>query len=373
MSASSARPATRRRTGRLSPWLLAPLLLGLTGCLNGCSPTYVMRAGYEEAKILWHRQPIERLLKDPHLDAPTRAKLELALDARAFAADTLHLRAGDSYATFARVDENQVVYVVAAAYRQRLEPYTWWFPIVGRVPYKGYFSKSAADAEGACLEKEGYDTYVRPSVAFSTLGWFADPLLSSVLRYDRATLANVIIHELLHNTSYLAGQTEFDESFANFVGSRGAIAFFAARGDAAARERSEAVWNDALVFSDFLAGFVERLQAAYAKGVSLDERQQLFDAGQAEFRRLALRTDMYRNFGSEPLNNAIILHYRVYNDRLRLFDDLFHQQGDDLAQTIRIVLDAVGKQRDDPFAAVRARLRVAPSSAERSSAMTATR
>ena len=325
--------------------------------LSGCSPGYVLRAGYEEAKILWRRQPIERVLQQSDLDAATREKLTLVLDVRRFAADTLQLRAGESYASFAHVDEDQVVHVVAAAYRFRLQPYTWWFPIVGSVPYKGYFSKADAEAEAASLERKGYDTYVRPSVAFSTLGWFADPLLSTLLRYDRVTLANVIIHELLHNTTYIGGHADFDESFAEFVGSRGAIAFFAARGDEAARARAAQTWDDAVIFSDFLDRFTASLAQAYARGVAADERAQLFAAGQAEFRSLPLRSGMYHDFGAEPLNNAVILHYRLYNRQLRVFDELLRQDGSDLPRTIREVLDAVHAHRDDPFAAVRGLVR----------------
>lgn len=321
-------------------------------CLSACSPIYVLRAGYEEAKILWRRQPIEELLQRSDLDAETHSKLELVLAVRAFARDTLHLKADSSYATFARVDANQVVHVVSAAYRTRLEPYTWWFPIIGRVPYKGYFSKDSAEAEAAELEGDGYDTYVRPSVAFSTLGWFADPLLSNLLRYDRVTLANVIIHELLHNTSYIGGHADFDESFANFVGTRGAMAFFAERGDTPALQQATSVWDDTLLFSEFLGRFAAHLRDAYASGLSAPERQQLFSGGQEEFRQLAFRTTLYSEFGTQQLNNAVILHHLLYADRLREFDDLLRQEQDDLARTVTTVLQAVRSNRGDPFVAV---------------------
>ena len=345
------------------PRLLACSLLLLAGCLSACSPTYVLRAGYEEAKILWRRQPIEQVLKQPDLDAATRSKLELVLEVRAFAAEILQLRAGDSYATYAHVDDNQVVHVVSAAYRFKLQPYTWWFPIVGRVPYKGYFSQADADAEAASLEHDGYDTYVRPSVAFSTLGWFADPLLSTVLRYDRVTLANIIIHELLHNTTYVAGHADFDESFADFVGHRGAILFFATRADVPARERATAQWDEAILFSDFMDPFVARLTQAYAAGVSLDERQQLFDTGQDEFRRSPLQAGRYRDFGTEHLNNAVILQYRMYSEQLHLFDDVLRQHGNDLPQTIGAVIDALRGHESDPFDAVRGLLHIEPTPA----------
>lgn len=333
------------------------LLLSLSLCLSACSPIYVLRAGYEEAKILWRRQPIEAVLRRGGLDADTRSKLELVLAVRGFAQDTLHLKVGGSYATLARVDEGQVVHVVSGAYRMRLEPYTWWFPIVGRVPYKGFFSKRAAEAEAAALERQGYDTYVRPAVAFSTLGWFADPLLSNLLRYDRVTLVDVVIHELLHNTTYLGGHTDFDESFANFVGSRGAMAFFAARDDSAAVQQASNLWDDTLLFSDFLGRFTARLRAAYATGLGPAEREQSFAAAQEEFRRLNWRTSFYAEFATQHLNNAIVLHHLLYADRLRDFDTLLRQQNGNLADTIATVLRAVRSGGGDPFAAIEAVLR----------------
>lgn len=327
-------------------------LVALAGCLAGCSPAYVLRAGYEEAKILWRRQPIERMLQQPEIDPPLRAQLELALAARAYAAGTLRLRAGKSYTSYARVDADQAVHVVTAAHQFKLEPYTWWFPFVGRVPYKGYFSEAQAQAEAAALERDGYDTSVRPSVAFSTLGWFADPLLSTVARYDRVTLVNVVIHELVHNTAYFPGQTTFNESFANFVGHRGAIEFFAQRGDEPAYARAVMAWDDTLRFSDFLDGFVERLEQAYARGITLDERERLFAAAQDECRQLGLRTTVFDDFMGERLNNAVLLQYRMYTHDLRIFDALVDDAGGDLAQAIRRVL-AAARAAADPFDAVR--------------------
>ena len=313
---------------------------------------YVLRSGYEEAKILWRREPISRMLARSDLDGKTRAKLELVLAVREFARDKLKLRVGGSYASYARVDENQIVYVVTAAERFRLQAYTWWFPIVGRVPYKGYFDKQPAEAEAAKLEEEGYDTLVRPSAAFSTLGWFDDPLLSTVLSYDEVTLAEVVIHELLHNTTYVPGHADFDESFANFVGNRGAIAFFAARDDVSSVELGTLAWQDSLAFSEFLGRNVERLRREYNGGLTRDSRTRVFQEMQDEFRTLPWRTEIYRSFGSRPLNNAVILHYLVYGDRLQLFERLWQQQGEDLGSVIQQIRDATDVHRDDPFAAV---------------------
>ena len=115
-----------------------------------------------------------------------------------------------------------------AAPRDSLKPYTWWFPIVGYVPYRGYFDESDATAEAAALEAQGLDTMVRPAVAFSSLGFFDDPVLSNLLMLDRVELAGVLIHELFHRTYYMPSNAMFNESAADYVGSAGAVAFFAA-------------------------------------------------------------------------------------------------------------------------------------------------
>src|SRR5262249_41115176 len=154
--------------------------------------------------------------------------------------------------------------------------YTWWFPIVGRVPYRAYFDESDARQLADELEDDGYDTWVRPAIAFSTLGWFDDPLLSHLLSHDGGLLADVLIHELLHNTIYLPSQVAFNESFATFVGGRGSIAFFAAQGDTHKVERAEASWADELGFSAFLEGFLSELGQAYANGIQPDQRAALF-------------------------------------------------------------------------------------------------
>jgi len=338
---------------------LAAALFALAA-VSSCSdyPRYLLRAGVEEGRILWRRESIESLLAGP-LDDDTRAKLELTLALREFAAERLSLDVGGSYRSLAEVDERQVVHVVSAAPRDSLEPYTWWFPIVGAVPYRGYFDRTAADALARDLEARGFDTYVRPSIAFSTLGWFDDPLLSNLLRLDAGRLADVVLHELLHNTIYLAGQASFNESFANFVGQRGAIAFFIERGDAATVETATARWLDSLDFSAFLGDELARLQEAYARGVDAAAREDLFAAMQHRFAARTWRTNRFSDFAETPINNAILAQRRVYAGDLALFERCFEQRGGDLAETIRFVLAATHRA-DDAYTALRAALAEQP-------------
>jgi len=131
------------------------------------------------------------------------------LEARAFAVDSLGLEARRSFTRYTDLGRDTLVLVLSAAHRDRLEPYSWWFPIVGRVPYKGYFDLASARKAADGLRARGFDVYLRPSSAFSTLGWFDDPVLSTTLREDSVDLANTVVHELTHNGFYAPGQAVF--------------------------------------------------------------------------------------------------------------------------------------------------------------------
>jgi predicted aminopeptidase len=334
-------------------WLLATALL-----LSACSPIYVLRAGYEEAKILWYRKPIAEVLQRPDLDAATREKLELVLRVRRFAEQDLGFNVGGSYGSITEIANPPIIYVVTAAPRTGLEPYTWWFPIVGRVAYKGYFNEPAARKEAQQLEAKGYDTYVRTAVAFSTLGWFSDPLLPHLLRYDQETLTNIVIHELFHSTFYLKGQTAFNESLANFAGHRGAIAFFAQEQghESALTQKALGTWESELMVSQFLADAIEQLATLYASPLSetekLSQREKLFVRLQEDFRNLPGPVRQNSDFATVQLNNAVVLHYLVYLKDLMVFEEVFQQNRQDLRDALTRII-AAAKKADDPFAAVK--------------------
>src|SRR5687767_2812351 len=227
----------------------------------GC---YLSRAGWEEARILAGRKEIARLVDDPATDQATRLKLQLVLAARTFARDSIGLDVGESFTTYSRLRRDTLVLVLSAAYRDRLEAHTWWFPIVGRVPYKGFFDFEAAKREAKKFYDRGYDVALRPSAAFSTLGFFDDPLTSTTLARDTLELVNTVIHELTHNTFYAPGQAVFNESFASFVGARGAAGFFRARGQPDAAAKVDAEWQDDKLLGDFWNALARSLDSAYA-------------------------------------------------------------------------------------------------------------
>ena len=344
---------------RVRPWVLFVCL----SVLPACSPLYILRAGYEEAKILWYRRPIADILQAPgRLDPSTQEKLRLVLRVRAFAEQDLGFRVGGSYGSLSELPSPPTIYVVTAAHRTRLEAYTWWFPIVGRVSYKGYFDSAQADAEVRRLEAEGFDTYLRTASAFSTLGWFADPLLPQLLGYDRGTLANIVLHELFHNTFYLSGQTAFNESLANFAGYRGAIAFFTtAHGEThALTQRLRATWQKELAVSHFLEQARQRLTTLYASPLpeeeKLTQRNALFTQLQTEFRQLPGTVSQTSNFASVQLNNAVILHYLTYLQDLRIFERVYERHNQDLRRTLDAIT-ALAEDAQQPFEAVRSQMR----------------
>jgi len=341
--------------------LLLTALLGFT--ISGCSPFYVMRAAYEEGKILWRREPIADLLQKPDITDDTQEKLKLVLAVREYARDVLEMNVGGSYSSYSYVDRPDLSFILTAAPKTELTPYTWWFLIVGRVPYKGYFSKKDAEAAAAALRGDGYDTNIRSTAAFSTLGWFDDPLLSHLLRYDKITLADLVFHELFHNTLYIKGAGAFNESMANFVGGRAAIDFFRDKFGAGSAEHRRALeaWDEEMEFSAFIERLAAELTSLYGTERSVEEklreRDKIFAESQDRWaRRVADKSShRFRDFSKQPLNNAVVVHYMLYLKELRLFQALYEAQGKDLNKTISVIREAVA-DGGEPFEAVRGRV-----------------
>jgi predicted aminopeptidase len=329
-------------------------LLSPTGC-------YLSRGAWEEGKILARRRPIATLVTDTRVDPVTRRKLQIVLEARQYAVDSIRLRAKESFTTYSPLDRDTLVLVLSAAYRDKLEPYTWWFPIVGRVPYKGYFDFKAAKRAADDLYSDGYDVFVRPSDAFSTLGWFNDPLLSTSLRRDSLELVNTVIHELTHNTFYAPSSVAFNESFASFVGARGAAAFFRARGDPMAAERVDAQWADEKILGSFWAALTHTLDSAYK--AHPDNREARLAARETVYARARrtliseiaprLATVSPRYAERVPLDNASLLARRVYARNLDLFDAVYARQGGNLRHTIGRIIVLGKSSPKDPYGALR--------------------
>ncbi|MGQ4809665.1 hypothetical protein NKDENANG_03088 [Candidatus Entotheonellaceae bacterium PAL068K] len=286
---------------------------------------------------------MEALLQDSQLSEPEGRKIRLILAAKAFAVEHLGLHTSDSYTTFVRLDGPYVSYNLSAAPKDVLRPYIWRFPIVGRTPSKGFFKKTYALREQRKLEAQGYDTYVRGVRAYSTLGYFDDPILSSMLRSHDFTLISTIIHEMLHQTVWIKGSMSFNESLAKFVGDQGTLAYLAWRHGESSSELQHYrdIQADATVFRSYMHDLIDRLQTLYRQPLSREEkihrRTQLFAEAKASYPEVfpRLKTPYYRRyFERRTLNNAVLLLFRRYNRNTSFFEQALADRDGDLRRTI---------------------------------------
>ncbi len=320
----------------------------------GCGAGYFLRAGWQEARILLARRPIADLLAEPDLDPVLRQRLTLTLSVRHFAADALRLRVGDAYSSFAQVSRDATVYVLSAAHRDRLEAVSWRYPLVGRLPYRGFFARAEAERAATGLAARGFDTEVRPAVAFSTLGWFADPLLSTVTAGTPVDVAETVIHELFHSTLYVPGAAAFNESAATFAGSRGAQAFFCAGpglADVASCTEARRRWRVTRARGRLLGHLATRLRRLYAHHPPGTATQ----GARAALATAAADRMVRRGLGARrelvPPNNARLLGALVYLTDLDGFDRLAPTDADLGPALARLV--AAAREATEPFSAVR--------------------
>jgi len=331
---------------------------------------YLIRAGWAEARILSRARAIDVIVRDPTTDAATRAKLELVLAARAFASDSVKLNAKRGFRTFSRIDRDTLVVVLSAAYRDELRYKTWWFPIVGSVPYKGYFDVRDAKRAAGDLSRDGFDAYLRPASAFSTLGYLEDPVLSTTIDEDSVELVNTVLHELTHNTFYASGQAVFNESFANFVGTRGAEWFYVARGDSARVKVARDDWARQKLLGRFWSAVYNSVDSAFkvhakSKEERLAARATVFVAARERFAR-EIEPALPGYDSNKPvvlhLDNAALMSRRMYRTGLDDFDAIYEREGERLPATIARIISIAKSHSKDPYAAIR--LYVASGSAE---------
>lgn len=353
---ASARPRTGpagrlrrvRRLGNRPPRgaaaLAAAVLLAVAG-LAACSPGYVLRAAWEEGRILDARRPIRAVVRDTATPPGLRDRLRLVLTARDYAGRVLGLDPGESFTSYAELPRDTLVLVVSASPPYRLAWKTWWFPVVGDLPYKGYFDFGEARRKARELERRGYDTYVRPAAAFSTLGWLPDPLPSPALDTDSVGIVQMVLHEVTHTTYFPGGHPDFGESFATFVGHAGAISFFCEglRREAPCAE-ARARWSDARRFGRWLTGLHDRLSALYARDLPREETRRRKEEAMAAARR-SYREDVLPAYEGDrvpsgppgEVNNAWVLSRVLYYRRLDDFERV-RRRGAGLHGTLEAIL-----------------------------------
>ena len=293
-------------------------LLGVgLGVLTGCSTVgFYSQAAVGQLEVLAKREPIERVIADTE-DEDLRERLELTKRLLAFAEAELKMPSGGSYELYTAIDREHLVWVVHAAPELSMEPKRWWYPVVGKQAYRGFFRKEMAEAEVARLEADGLETWVGGVDAFSTLGWFRDPVMDTFVRRDEVDYAELIFHELVHRKYYVAGKTDFNEAMAEAVAREGVRRWFRATGRPRLAARYDLRLSRIHQAREAIGGAAERLEAVYARDLSDAEKCRLKEREieRLKVRLRELRTEWGRGLTSwieEPINNARLNSFTTY-------------------------------------------------------------
>lgn len=317
------------------------LLVFLSLSLAACQVPYYLSQGYGQLALLNSRKKIEKVLSSDQLTDAQKKKLQLAVQAREFAENTLGLAKTDNYKTYVALEKPYVTWTVSAAPKWELKHYYWDFLMVGKVPYKGFFKEDSAKKEETELKDKGYDTFLRGVTAYSTLGWFDDPVLSSMLSYSESDLVNTIIHETVHATLYIKSSADFNERLATFVGNQGTESFYFARegADSPTVKRIREELADEKLFSEFITREIKDLSDWYTKTADHNEDariQRLRDIQDRFVKNIQpkMKTKNYDGFPKVVLNNARLNVYKTYMQDLSVFERLFEKVGKDYRKFI---------------------------------------
>lgn len=285
--------------------------------------TYGLQQGYGQLNIIWNAKPVTEYLNDPSFPDSLKIRLELIKEIRKYAIDSLGLKDTENYKTLYDQKGEEVMWVVLASKPFELKPKEWKFPIIGSVPYKGFFKRERAEYLQQELEKEGWDVIVRNPGGWSTLGWFTDPILSKMLTRSEGDLANLIIHEMSHATIFVKDSVEFNENLATFIGDRGAEQFLIHKYGPHGKEYQTYLQEDMdyLKYVDHMLRGAKSLDSLYATMRESDPISQKRMLKENLIRKvvkamdtisLALTKEPSSRFKKKLPNNAYFMNYRQY-------------------------------------------------------------
>ncbi|HED17801.1 MAG TPA: aminopeptidase [Gammaproteobacteria bacterium] len=313
-------------------------LLWLALQISACSTlSYYHQSLQGQMELLAARQPIDEALADPGIPEQVRTQLQLLKKARQYAVTELSLPDNGSYKSYADLHRPYVVWTVVATQALSLEPHTWCYPIFGCLAYRAYFSQADAEREAQQLQQAGYDVYVAGIVAYSTLGWFDDPFLNTMLGWDEARLVGTLFHELAHQQMYVPDDTEFNESFAMTVQREGVRRWMRQFRD----EKALQAWRDAARRDEDFIGMVLKiqhtLQTLYETSQSDEikrlKKRELLRQLRRDYRLFRQRWSGYEGYDHwmfQDLNNAMIASVSTYHKLIPAFEALLQKSNYDM-------------------------------------------
>jgi len=321
----------------VSPWRLifqslVTVLLFMVA-LHWNTVRYGLAQAAGQVRVLWYAQPIEDLLQDSTVADSLKQRLYLVRQIKHFATDSLGLIGGNSYTKVYDQQGKDIMWMVTACPPYAFTPQRWSFPIVGTFPYKGFFDTTMLAAEAEALQAQGLQIYVRPVTAWSTLGWFNDPVLSNMLQASEGSLANTIIHELTHGTVFINDSVRFNENLATFIGNEGAGLFLAGRyGAQSPRVKAYYAWlQNRVLFRQYMKTATRGLDSLYKSFAPQTTTAQKQAAKNQYWQQIVANIDTTQLRNKESYkryltkngaNNALLVGFINYN----VMQDQLYQQ-----------------------------------------------
>ncbi len=340
---------------RISALVQKVYVISLTLALSssGCQFRYILHAASHQYRLIRDSVSVEDALKSDLIKSDQKERLRLVAAIRDFGESELGLKKTQNYQNV-YLKADQPIYIISASPKDRLTIVSWWFPIIGDTPYLGFFDLEKAKKEKERLVREGLDVNIGTADAYSTLGWFKDPVTANLLEKSMVELTEIILHEMTHTTLYLKGQSEFNENLANLVGKFGSISFMRKTYGDAHPFTIEAENNlaDQRLFCSFLTSLLEMLESLYNSDISyeekLAEREIVFKRSLKEFADIqaGFKADRYTGFGEFGLNNAYLMSIGLYNRDFRLFEKLLIGHEYSIKNMLNHLQEIAGEKKD---------------------------
>ncbi len=335
-------------------------VIGLTLLVSGCQTVYYYGQAIDgHLSIMAQREPIEELLEDPDIDEKLKKRLLFILEVRKFAENDLHLPVENNYLSYVDLNRSYVMWSVFAAPEFSLEPKTWCYPIAGCVAYRGYFAEKDAHEYAGTLKKKNFDVYVGGVSAYSTLGWFDDPVLSTMMRMSETDSAALIFHELAHKLLYIPGDSAFNESFATAVEQEGIRRWLMGKSDRHAHDEYLTKYRKHRQFIELITKYRSRLEAVYqsqdADAVKREKKAELFNQmirGHDALKQQWNGRSRYSYWFEQPLNNAKLVSVFTYQDWVPAFNAILNRKNGDLIQFYQKCQQLAEKSRAERYEAL---------------------
>lgn len=331
-------------------WRIA-WLLPLVAALASCQAGYIFRQATGQWSVVWGSEPISSALEDPRISDEKKQKILLIDEIAAFGEREIGLVRNENYTTYYETNGKPVSYNIFVCPKTSLIPMVWRFPIVGEIPYLGFFDIEAAKEQQKALQEQGYDVYLSTVWGYSTLGWFRDPIFSAMLNDDEVSLARLILHEMTHATIYRAGEAEFNETLADFIGDHGAELFLAKKYGVEGPAVQE-LWvriNEEAQFDDWLKSFTNELNHLFEGPGSEDEklaqREQVYSRSLDRLKSLAASGNRAaKGMENAPWNNALVLGLTTYRTSPEYFDELYRKSYMNLRLFLQTILSSSSEE-----------------------------